>query len=56
MNEEDNGGYMIQTVPHPNSVNIEDNNIIYDKNKINIEKLFILGYITSGDPWNIGNK
>ena len=28
----------------------------YERERIKIEKLFTLGYTTSGDPWKIGTK
>jgi hypothetical protein len=50
------GGYIVHPEPPPNSVITERIRSIYERNKINIEKLFILGYTTSGEPWKIGAK
>ena len=45
-----NGGYNVHPVPPPNS-DIKDNIIKrYERERIKIEKLFTLGYTTSGDP------
>jgi hypothetical protein len=50
------GGYIVHPDPPPNSVITERIRSIYERNKISIEKLFILGYTTSGEPWKIGAK
>ena len=51
-----NGGYNVHPLPPPNSVKIEKITKIYEIGIINIDKLFTLGYTTSGDPINIGTK
>jgi len=48
--EVDNGGYIVQPIPPPNSIIKEQINKIYDNINTNTEKLLILGYTTSGDP------
>ena len=45
-----NGGYNVHPLPPPNSVKIEKITKIYEIGIINIDKLFTLGYTTSGDP------
>ena len=56
INEVLNGGYNVHPVPLPNSKIIERIINKYDRKRINIEKLFILGYIISEDPIYIGIK
>ena len=51
-----NGGYNVHPVPPPNSEIKERIRKRYERERIKIEKLFTLGYTTSGDPWKIGTK
>jgi len=44
------GGYIVQPEPPPNSQITERIRRRYERKSIKIEKLFILGYTTSGDP------
>ena len=48
--EVDNGGYNVHPVPPPNSEIKERITKRYERERIKIEKLLILGYTTSGDP------
>ena len=50
MKEVDNGGYNVHPVPPPNSEIKESIRKRYESERIKIEKLFTLGYTTSGDP------
>jgi hypothetical protein len=50
MKEVLNGGYNVHPVPPPNSEIKEKIMKRYERNRIMIEKLFTLGYTTSGDP------
>jgi hypothetical protein len=50
MKEVLNGGYNVHPVPPPNSEIKERIRRRYEGKRIKIEKLFILGYTTSGDP------
>jgi hypothetical protein len=50
MKEVVNGGYNVHPVPPPNSEIKERIRRRYEGKRIKIEKLFILGYTTSGDP------
>jgi hypothetical protein len=45
-----NGGYNVHPVPPPNSDIKESIMKRYERERIKIEKLFTLGYTTSGDP------
>jgi hypothetical protein len=45
-----NGGYNVHPVPPPNSETREKIMRKYERKRTEIEKLFILGYTTSGDP------
>jgi len=45
-----NGGYNVHPVPPPNSEMREMITKRYEREKIKIERLFSLGYTTSGDP------
>jgi len=45
-----NGGYNVHPVPPPNSEMKERITKRYERIKIMIEKLFTLGYTTSGEP------
>ena len=45
-----NGGYNVHPVPPPNSEIKERITKRYERKRIKIEKLFTLGYTTSGDP------
>jgi len=45
-----NGGYNVHPVPPPNSDIKESITRRYERKRIKIEKLFTLGYTTSGDP------
>jgi hypothetical protein len=45
-----NGGYNVHPVPPPNSEIKERIRKRYERERIKIEKLFTLGYTTSGDP------
>jgi len=56
MKEVLNGGYNVHPVPPPNSEIKERITKRYERERIKIEKLFTLGYTTSGDPWKIGTK
>ena len=56
MKEVLNGGYNVHPVPPPNSEIKERIRRRYEGKRIKIEKLFILGYTTSGDPWKTGAK
>jgi len=44
------GGYNVHPVPPPNSETKERSARKYERKRIKIEKLFTLGYTTSGDP------
>ena len=50
MKEVLNGGYNVHPVPPPNSEMKERITKRYETERIKIEKLFTLGYTTSGDP------
>ena len=50
MKEVLNGGYNVHPVPPPNSEIKERIRKRYERERIKIEKLFTLGYTTSGDP------
>jgi hypothetical protein len=50
MKEVLNGGYNVHPVPPPNSEIKERIAKKYERKRTEIEKLFILGYTTSGDP------
>ena len=50
MKEVLNGGYNVHPVPPPNSEIKERITKRYERERIKIEKLFTLGYTTSGDP------
>jgi len=50
MKEVLNGGYNVHPVPPPNSETKERITRRYERKRIKIEKLFTLGYTTSGDP------
>ena len=50
MKEVLNGGYNVHPVPPPNSEIKERITKRYERKRIKIEKLFTLGYTTSGDP------
>ena len=50
MKEVLNGGYNVHPVPPPNSEIKERIRKRYESERIKIEKLFTLGYTTSGDP------
>tara|TARA_B110000858_G_scaffold7359_1_gene7937 strand:+ start:615 stop:767 length:153 start_codon:yes stop_codon:yes gene_type:complete len=50
MKEVLNGGYNVHPVPPPNSEMKEMIRKRYERERIKIEKLFTLGYTTSGDP------
>ena len=50
MKEVLNGGYNVHPVPPPNSEIKERTDKRYESESIKIEKLFTLGYTTSGDP------
>jgi hypothetical protein len=50
MKEVLNGGYNVHPVPPPNSETREKIIRKYERKRIKIEKLFTLGYTTSGDP------
>jgi hypothetical protein len=50
MKEVLNGGYNVHPVPPPNSETKERSARKYERKRIKIEKLFTLGYTTSGDP------
>ena len=56
MKEVLNGGYNVHPVPPANSEIKERITKRYERERIKIEKLFTLGYATSGDPWKIGTK
>ena len=56
MKEVLNGGYNVHPVPPPNSEIKERITKRYERKRIKIEKLFTLGYTTSGDPCKIGTK
>ena len=56
MKEVLNGGYNVHPVPPPNSEIKERITKRYERERIKIEKLFTLGYTTSGDPWKIGKN
>jgi hypothetical protein len=45
-----NGGYNVHPVPPPNSETRERITRKYEREKTKIERLFSLGYTTSGDP------
>jgi len=45
-----NGGYNVHPVPPPNSDTRERTTRKYEREKTMIERLFSLGYTTSGDP------
>ena len=51
MKEVLNGGYNVHPVPPPNSEIKERITKRYERERIKIEKLFTLGYTTSGDPF-----
>jgi len=44
------GGYNVQPIPPPNSETKDRILIKYENKRIKIEKLFTLGYTTSGEP------
>ena len=50
MKEVLNGGYNVHPVPPPNSEIKERITKITERKRIKMEKLFTLGYTTSGDP------
>jgi hypothetical protein len=50
MKEVLNGGYNVHPVPAPNSEIKERITKITERKRIKMEKLFTLGYTTSGDP------
>jgi len=50
MKEVLNGGYNVHPVPPPNSEIKERIAKRYERKRSKIEKLFTLGYTTSGDP------
>ena len=62
MKEVLNGGYNVHPVPPPNSEIKERITKRYERERIKIEKLFTLGYTTSGDPfwtrtrWNLSEE
>merc|ERR1711937_616516 len=56
MKEVLNGGYNVHPVPPPNSEIKERITRRYERKRIKIEKLFTLGYTTSGDPCKTGAK
>jgi hypothetical protein len=45
-----NGGYNVHPVPPPNSETRERTTRKYERKRSKREKLFTLGYTTSGDP------
>jgi hypothetical protein len=45
-----NGGYKVHPDPPPNSVMTDIISRRYERKRIKIEKLFTLGYTTSGEP------
>jgi hypothetical protein len=45
-----NGGYNVHPVPPPNSETRERTTRKYERKNTKIERLFSLGYTTSGDP------
>jgi hypothetical protein len=50
MKEVLNGGYNVHPVPPPNSEIKERIRRKYERKRTKIERLFTLGYTTSGDP------
>ena len=50
------GGYNVQPIPLPNSLQIDSIIQTYEKGIIKIDILLTLGYPTSGEPINIGMK
>lgn len=48
------GGYNVQPIPFPYSLNSDEINKPYDKGITNKDILLTLGYPTSGEPINIG--
>jgi len=56
MKEVLNGGYNVHPVPPPNSETKERAARKYERKRSKTEKLFTLGYTTSGDPKKTGAK
>ena len=54
--EVERGGYKVHPQPPPNSVTRLRLAMKNERTKKSNERLLILGYMTSGEPWNIGTK